>query len=74
MVGSNGAKRSVRRGAACTGCCSCRCSGCCSRGSTTRESPELFGIPFFYWYQMAWVPISVVLTILVYRATTKRMR
>jgi apolipoprotein N-acyltransferase len=36
------------------------------------ESPELFGIPFFWWYQMAWVPISAVLTILVYRGTTKR--
>ena len=36
------------------------------------DSPELFGIPFFWWYQMAWVPISAVLTILVYRATTHR--
>ena len=35
-------------------------------------SPELFGIPFFFWYQMAWVPISVLLTVIVYRATTKR--
>ena len=34
------------------------------------DSPELFGIPFFYWYQMAWVPISVVITVIVYRATT----
>jgi uncharacterized membrane protein len=39
----------------------------------TRD-PELFGMPFFYWYQMAWVPISVVLTVLVYRATTRRER
>jgi hypothetical protein len=36
------------------------------------DSPELFGIPFFYWYQMAWVPISVVITLIVYRATTVR--
>jgi hypothetical protein len=36
------------------------------------KSPELFGLPFFYWYQMAWVPISVILTVFVYRATTKR--
>ena len=36
------------------------------------DTPELFGIPFFWWYQMAWVPISAVLTILVYRATTHR--
>lgn len=34
-----------------------------------KSSPELFGMPFFYWYQMAWVPITVVLTILVYIKT-----
>jgi hypothetical protein len=38
------------------------------------ESPELFGIPFFYWYQMAWVPITVMLTVIVYRATTRKER
>jgi hypothetical protein len=38
------------------------------------RSPELIGIPFFYWYQMLWVPLSVVFTILVYRATTSRGR
>jgi hypothetical protein len=32
-------------------------------------SPELFGMPFFYWYQMAWVPITVVLTVVVYIKT-----
>jgi hypothetical protein len=36
------------------------------------DSPQLFGIPFFYWYQMAWVPISVVITLIVYRTTTSR--
>jgi hypothetical protein len=36
------------------------------------DSPELFGIPFFYWYQMGWVPISVIITLIVYRATTSR--
>ena len=36
------------------------------------RSPELIGMPFFYWYQMAWVPISVILTVIVYRATTGR--
>lgn len=29
--------------------------------------PSLFGFPFFYWYQLAWVPISSLLTWLVYR-------
>lgn len=33
------------------------------------SSPELIGIPFFYWYQMAWVPITVLITVLVYRKT-----
>ena len=30
-------------------------------------SPQLFGIPFFYWYQLAWVPVTSLLTWLVYR-------
>jgi uncharacterized membrane protein len=34
-----------------------------------RETPEFFGVPFFYWYQFAWVPITAVLTWLVYVAT-----
>ena len=33
------------------------------------NSPELIGIPFFYWYQMAWVPVTVVITVFVYRRT-----
>jgi Protein of unknown function (DUF3311) len=31
------------------------------------DSPELFGFPFFYWYQLAWVPIAALLTYFVYR-------
>jgi hypothetical protein len=30
--------------------------------------PTLFGFPFFYWYQLAWVPISSLLIWLVYRS------
>ena len=26
--------------------------------SYTRESPELLGFPFFYWYQLAWVLVG----------------
>ena len=33
------------------------------------NSPELIGIPFFYWYQMAWVPVTVIITVFVYRRT-----
>ena len=31
-----------------------------------RNAPELFGFPFFYWYQFAWVIISSALMGLVY--------
>jgi hypothetical protein len=29
--------------------------------------PELFGFPFFYWYQFAWVPATALITWIVYR-------
>jgi hypothetical protein len=32
------------------------------------QEPALWGFPFFYWYQLAWVPISSVLIWLVYRS------
>jgi len=34
------------------------------------EEPALFGFPFFYWYQLAWVPIMSLLIWLVYRKRT----
>ena len=34
-----------------------------------RETPRLFDIPFFYWYQMAAIPIGVLCVVLVYRNT-----
>jgi hypothetical protein len=34
---------------------------------TSRE-PSLFGFPFFYWYQFAWVPLTSLLIYLAYRA------
>jgi hypothetical protein len=37
------------------------------------NDPELIGIPFFYWYQMLWIPISVICTLVVYN-TTRRER
>jgi hypothetical protein len=36
----------------------------------TRD-PQLAGIPFFYWYQFAWVLVSAVLTAIVYFATRR---
>jgi len=34
-----------------------------------RTSPQLFGFPFFYWYQFAWVILSALITGLVYVRT-----
>jgi hypothetical protein len=31
--------------------------------------PKLGGVPFFYWYQFAWIVISAALTACVYFAT-----
>ena len=33
-----------------------------------RTGPTLFGFPFFYWYQMAAVPVSSLLIYVVFRA------
>ncbi len=38
-------------------------------GFYNKKSPELGGIPFFYWYQMMWILISVAITYFVYRVT-----
>jgi hypothetical protein len=35
-------------------------------GSYARTAPEFIGIPFFYWYQMAWVPVAALLTYTAY--------
>jgi hypothetical protein len=32
--------------------------------------PELWGFPFFYWYQFLWVIIAVAITAVVYALTT----
>ena len=32
-----------------------------------RIEPNLAGIPFFYWYQIVWIPITVLLTLIVCR-------
>jgi hypothetical protein len=37
-----------------------------------KQDPELFGFPFFYWYQFAWVIVTALLTGLVYLATRSR--
>jgi hypothetical protein len=32
-----------------------------------RDLPALFGFPFFYWYQLLWVPLTAVLIWIVFR-------
>ncbi len=34
--------------------------------SYSRLTPTFIGIPFFYWYQMLWVPVSTLLTAVAY--------
>jgi hypothetical protein len=38
-------------------------------GLYNRDDPELGGIPFFYWYQLAAIAIGVSCTYVVYRLT-----
>ncbi|MEU8997206.1 DUF3311 domain-containing protein [Streptomyces caniferus] len=42
--------------------------------SYARVEPKLIGIPFFYWYQMAWVLISTALTMLAYKLVQREQR
>lgn len=37
-------------------------------------APRLFGFPFFYWYQLAWVFAGAGITAFVYLVTTPRRR
>jgi hypothetical protein len=36
------------------------------------EEPRLFGFPFFYWYQFAWVPLTSLLIWIVYKHEQKK--
>jgi hypothetical protein len=42
--------------------------------SFARTSPEFIGIPFFYWYQLAWVLGSTALTALAYALIRREER
>lgn len=33
--------------------------------------PSLFGFPFFYWYQLAWVPATALITFIVWRSAKR---
>ncbi|WOT34405.1 DUF3311 domain-containing protein [Streptomyces coeruleorubidus] len=43
-------------------------------GSYAKTDPVFIGIPFFYWYQMAWVLISTVLTMIAYKLWQRDQR
>ncbi|MFC8131036.1 DUF3311 domain-containing protein [Streptomyces sp. NPDC057302] len=43
-------------------------------GSYAKVEPTFIGIPFFYWYQMLWVLISTVLTMIAYKLWQRDQR
>lgn len=43
-------------------------------GLYNREGPELAGIPFFYWYQLAWIPLGALLIWPVFIAENRHHR
>jgi hypothetical protein len=41
--------------------------GLCFPQIYARATPALFGFPFFYWYQFAWVVLTSILLGMVYK-------
>ncbi len=39
-----------------------------------RKGPVLLGLPFFYWYQFLWVPLSVLCMLIAYLLMYRRGR
>lgn len=39
--------------------------------SYTKAGPALGGLPFFYWYQLMWVPLSALFTVGAYVLITR---
>jgi len=39
-----------------------------------RSAPKLGSFPFFYWYQLLWVPVVALLTTICYLITTRVAR
>jgi hypothetical protein len=40
----------------------------------SHDEPRLGGIPFFYWYQMMWIPVTAALVGISYFLVTKEDR
>jgi hypothetical protein len=45
--------------------------GLCFPVLYARNGPALWGFPFFYWYQFAWVVLTSAILGLVYRRTSR---
>jgi hypothetical protein len=43
-------------------------------GSYAKTDPALIGVPFFYWYQMMWVFLSTVLTVVAHQLWKRDQR
>lgn len=39
--------------------------------SYDRAAPALLGFPFFYWYQLLWIPLGALLLYPIYRAEAR---
>ena len=39
-----------------------------------RAEPEIAGIPFFYWYQLAWIVLGAAILLPAYLADSRRNR
>jgi hypothetical protein len=39
-----------------------------------RKNPVVLDFPFFYWYQLIWVPVVALLTTICYFITTRIVR
>jgi uncharacterized membrane protein len=37
-------------------------------GTYAKDEPRFLGFPFFYWYQLLWVPITSILIWIAYRS------
>ena len=47
-------------------------AGLCFPQLYARATPALFGFPFFYWYQFAWVVLTSLLLLAAYRVLKVR--
>jgi hypothetical protein len=39
-----------------------------------REDPELFGFPFYYWYQFLWIVLTAGITTIAFRVVVGQER